>query len=102
MKYVIGHETTDCLLKPISIFLDFLRYFLMKFLYFPILRVGVWEAAKWVAKMRDTACSSCSSAVILRTNINGGHFQEGGRFTHCWETAYEYAYLMKVVGATEE
>ncbi|PIM97077.1 Oligopeptidase B [Handroanthus impetiginosus] len=65
-------------------------------------RVGVWEAAKWVAKMRDTACSSCSSAVILRTNINGGHFQEGGRFTHCWETAYEYAYLMKVVGATEE
>ncbi|KAI3467205.1 hypothetical protein Pfo_023868 [Paulownia fortunei] len=64
-------------------------------------RVGVWEAAKWVAKIRDTACSSCSSAVILQTNISGGHFREGGRFAHCWETAYDYAYLMKVMGATE-
>ncbi|KAL0396885.1 UNVERIFIED_CONTAM: Dipeptidyl aminopeptidase BI [Sesamum calycinum] len=65
-------------------------------------RVGVWEAAKWVAKIRDTACSSCSSSVILQTNTSGGHFQEGGRFAHCWETAYEYAFLMKVMGATEK
>ncbi|KAK4410415.1 Protease 2 [Sesamum angolense] len=65
-------------------------------------RVGVWEAAKWVAKIRDTACSSCSSSVILQTNTSGGHFQEGGRFAHCWETACEYAFLMKVMGATEK
>ncbi|KAK6157767.1 hypothetical protein DH2020_012015 [Rehmannia glutinosa] len=63
-------------------------------------RVGVWEAAKWVAKIRDTACSRCSSSVILQTNINGGHFREGGRFAHCWETAYDYAFLMKVMAAT--
>ncbi|KAL0430024.1 UNVERIFIED_CONTAM: Protease 2 [Sesamum radiatum] len=65
-------------------------------------RVGVWEAAKWVAKIRDTACSSCSSSVILQTNTSGGHFQEGGRFAHCWETAYDYAFLMKIMGATEK
>lgn len=63
-----------------------------------ILRVGVWEAAKWVAKVRDSTCSSCSSGVILKTNMNGGHFGEGGRHGHCEETAYEYAFLMKVMG----
>ncbi|XP_022881867.1 uncharacterized protein LOC111398932 isoform X4 [Olea europaea var. sylvestris] len=60
-------------------------------------RVGVWEAAKWVAKIRDTACSSCSSSVILQTNMSGGHFREGGRFAQCLETAYEYAFLMKIM-----
>lgn len=61
-------------------------------------RVGVWEAAKWVAKLRDTACPSCSSAVILQTNMKEGHFREGGRFAHCWETAYDYAFLVKAMG----
>lgn len=65
-------------------------------------RVGVWEAAKWVAKIRDTACSSCSSSVILRTNMNGGHFRDGGRFAHCLETAYEYAFLLKVMGVSNQ
>lgn len=65
-------------------------------------RVGVWESAKWVAKLRDTACPSCSSAVFLQTNMNEGHFREGGRFAHCWETAYDYAFLMKAMGFTKK
>ncbi|KAL3631269.1 hypothetical protein CASFOL_024253 [Castilleja foliolosa] len=65
-------------------------------------RVGVWEAAKWVAKIRETTCSRCSSAVILQTDMNGGHFREGGRFAHCRETAYDYAFLMKVTASTDE
>lgn len=60
-------------------------------------RVGVWEAAKWVARIRDVTCSTCSSSVILRSNMSGGHFDEGGRFGHCEETAYEYAFLLKVL-----
>lgn len=64
-------------------------------------RVGVWEAAKWVARVRDTACSTCSSSVILRSNMDGGHFSEGGRFGHCKEMAYEYAFLMKALGISD-
>ncbi|XVE74405.1 hypothetical protein DITRI_Ditri12bG0014300 [Diplodiscus trichospermus] len=61
-------------------------------------RVGVWEAAKWVAKVRDSTCSFCSRSVILKTNMTGGHFGEGGRYIQCEEIAYEYAFLMKVLG----
>lgn len=63
-----------------------------------VLRVGVWEAAKWVAKVRDKACSRCCGSVILQTDMNGGHFGEGGRLGHCEEAAYEYAFLMKALG----
>ena len=66
------------------------------------LRVGVWEAAKWVAKVRETTCSTCSSSVILKTNMNGGHFGEGGRFGQCQETAYDYAFLLKAMGMLNE
>ncbi|KAK9266772.1 hypothetical protein L1049_012660 [Liquidambar formosana] len=65
-------------------------------------RVGVWEAAKWVAKVRDTTCLGCSRSVILKTNMSGGHFGEGGRFGQCEETAYEYAFLMKVMGVFDK
>ncbi|MBA0805636.1 hypothetical protein Gohar_005131 [Gossypium harknessii] len=61
-------------------------------------RVGVWEAAKWVAKVRDSACSSCSRSVILTTNMSGGHFGEGGRYIQCEELAYDYAFLVKAMG----
>lgn len=61
-------------------------------------RVGVWEAAKWVAKVRDNTCRSCSRAVILKTDMSGGHFGEGGRFGQSEEKAYEYSFLMKVMG----
>ncbi|XP_048228684.1 protease 2 isoform X3 [Ricinus communis] len=61
-------------------------------------RVGIWEAAKWVAKIRDSTCFSCSSSVILKTNMAGGHFGEGGYYSQCEETAYDYAFLMKIIG----
>jgi len=60
-------------------------------------RVGIWEAAKWVAKVRDITCRSCSKSVILKTNMQSGHFGEGGRFMHCDETAFDYAFLMKAL-----
>ncbi|CAD6224538.1 unnamed protein product [Miscanthus lutarioriparius] len=60
-------------------------------------RVGVWEAAKWVAKVRDVTCRSCSQSVILKTNMQSGHFGEGGRFMPCDETAFEYTFLMKAL-----
>ncbi|KAI4989934.1 hypothetical protein ZWY2020_038297 [Hordeum vulgare] len=41
-------------------------------------RVGVWEAAKWVSKVRDVTCPSCSNSVVLKTNMQSGHFGEVG------------------------
>ncbi|KAH9772229.1 prolyl oligopeptidase family protein [Citrus sinensis] len=37
-------------------------------------------------------------SVILKTNTTGGHFGEGGRYSQCEETAYDYAFLMKICG----
>ncbi|CAJ1931809.1 unnamed protein product [Sphenostylis stenocarpa] len=67
-----------------------------------ILRVGVWEGAKWVAKVRDITCHHCSHTVIMKTSMIGGHFGEGGRYAQCDETAYEYAFLMKAFGISNE
>uniref|UniRef100_A0A8I6YGP8 Prolyl endopeptidase n=1 Tax=Hordeum vulgare subsp. vulgare TaxID=112509 RepID=A0A8I6YGP8_HORVV len=61
-------------------------------------RVGVWEAAKWVSKVRDVTCPSCSNSVVLKTNMQSGHFGEGGRLMGCEETAFDYAFLMKALG----
>lgn len=61
-------------------------------------RVGVWEAAKWVARVREKTCLTCSRSVILKTNMSGGHFSEGGRLLQCQEAAYDYAFLIKVMG----
>lgn len=65
-------------------------------------RVGVWEPAKWVAKVRENACLDCSQAVILKTNMKGGHFDEGGLFSQCEESAYEYAFLVKAMGLIDK
>ncbi|CAN1838735.1 Protease 2 [Linum perenne] len=50
------------------------------------------------ARLRDVTCPSCSRSVVLKTNMNSGHFGEGGYYSQCEETAYEYAFLMKAVG----
>ncbi|KAK1361974.1 Prolyl endopeptidase [Heracleum sosnowskyi] len=61
-------------------------------------RVGVWESAKWVAKVRENACSDCSKAVILETNMKCGHLGEPGRLTEFEKYAYQYAFMMKAMG----
>ncbi|WOK92034.1 hypothetical protein Cni_G00725 [Canna indica] len=65
-------------------------------------RVGVWEAAKWVARVRDKTCPTCSQSVILKTNMISGHFGEGGRYIHCEDTAFEYAFLIKSMGMLDD
>ncbi|KAG5068319.1 hypothetical protein JHK85_000696 [Glycine max] len=65
-------------------------------------QVGVWEGAKWVAKVRDSTWPNCSQNVIIKTSMIGGHFGEGGRYAQCDEAAYEYAFLMKAFGILNE
>lgn len=62
-----------------------------------IFRVGYWEAAKWVSRLREYTILNYSRPILLKTNMNTGHFGEGGRFGHCKETAFEYAFLLKIM-----
>jgi len=53
-------------------------------------RVGYWEPAKWVAKMRKL---SASSDVLLKTNMGAGHAGQSGRYAGLRETAHVFAFI---------
>ncbi|EFJ25527.1 hypothetical protein SELMODRAFT_98843 [Selaginella moellendorffii] len=55
-------------------------------------RVGYWESAKWIAALRHSCQAEC---LVFKTNMSGGHFGDGGRYSHLKETAYGFAFLIK-------
>lgn len=57
-------------------------------------RVTYWEPAKWVAKLRDKKTDQ--NTVLLRTNMDSGHGGAAGRFSKLEESAFIYAYILKV------
>jgi oligopeptidase B len=59
-------------------------------------RVSYWEPAKWVAKLR--ALKADSHLLLLKTNMGAGHFGASGRYEHLKETAFNYAFLLSVLG----
>lgn len=59
-------------------------------------RVTYWEPAKWVAKLRDFKTDD--NTILLRINMDSGHAGAAGRFLKLEETAYIYAYILKIVG----
>jgi oligopeptidase B len=59
-------------------------------------RVGFWEPAKWAAKLRAT--KSGSQRLILKTNLGAGHGGMSGRFDYLREEAFEYAFLLDLMG----
>ena len=63
-------------------------------------RVQYWEAAKWVAKLR--AHKTDDHLLLLKTDFSAGHGGMSGRYQALRDVALEYAFLLKVLGLTQQ
>jgi oligopeptidase B len=59
-------------------------------------RVSYWEPAKWVAKLR--AIKTGDSLLLLKMNMDSGHFGASGRYERIKETAFDYAFMLHALG----
>ena len=60
-------------------------------------RVGFWEPAKWVAKLRRTKTDD--RPLLLKTELGAGHFGPSGRYDAWKDEALVLAFLVDVLGA---
>jgi len=59
-------------------------------------RVSYWEPAKWTAKLRPVKTDN--NLLLLKTNMGAGHGGASGRYEYLKEIAFEYTFLLKVLG----
>jgi oligopeptidase B len=62
-------------------------------------RVQYWEPAKWTAKLR--AFKTDSNRMLLKTEMGKGHFGASGRYDNLKEKAFDYAFILDVLGIEE-
>ncbi len=60
-------------------------------------RVGFWEPAKWVAKLR---AANPENRVLLKTEMGAGHAGPSGRYDAWRDEAFVYAFVLDAVGLT--
>lgn len=58
-------------------------------------RVGYWEPAKWIAKLR--ACDTSRNPKLLHVEMEGGHGGAAGRLSELQQTALLYAFAIWAV-----
>lgn len=58
-------------------------------------RVTYWEAAKWIAKLREIKTDQ--KPALLKINMDSGHAGSSDRFSKLKEVAYVYAYILKLL-----
>ncbi len=61
-------------------------------------RVGYWEPAKLVAKLRKLTAQGTGKMLLLKLEMGAGHFSQSGRFDKLKEVAQEHAFLLKCQG----
>lgn len=61
-------------------------------------RVGFWEPAKWVAKLR---AANPDNRVLLKTELGAGHGGPSGRYDAWRDEAFVYAFILDVLGLAE-
>ncbi|SFI76637.1 oligopeptidase B [Pseudomonas argentinensis] len=59
-------------------------------------RVQYWEAAKWVARLRELKTDD--NLLLLKTDLEAGHGGMSGRYQAIRDVALEYAFVFKVLG----
>ncbi len=57
-------------------------------------RVGYWEPAKWVQRLRERTTSA--APILLKTEMGAGHGGRTGRYAAWWEEAQVLAYISAV------
>ncbi|KAL7306350.1 hypothetical protein TKK_0001775 [Trichogramma kaykai] len=57
-------------------------------------RVGYWEAAKWVARLRKIKTDD--NVLIMKTNMDSGHMGSSGRYDYLKEIADDIVFILKV------
>jgi oligopeptidase B len=63
-------------------------------------QVMYWEPAKYVAKLRTL--KQDDTVLLLHTNMAAGHGGASGRYEYLEEIAFDYAFLLTVLGVPEE
>ncbi|XAR65534.1 Oligopeptidase B [Bertholletia excelsa] len=58
-------------------------------------RVGYFEPAKFVAKLRDTKTDD--NILLLKCELGAGHFSKSGRFEKLQEVAFIYTFMLKAL-----
>jgi oligopeptidase B len=61
-------------------------------------RVGFWEPAKWVAKLR---AANPDNRVLLKTELGAGHGGPSGRYDAWRDEAFVYAFILDALGLTD-
>ncbi len=65
-------------------------------------RVSYAEPAKWVARLRETVTGDVGARpILLRTELSAGHGGRSGRYDAWEQIAWEHAFLLDALGATE-
>ena len=59
-------------------------------------RVGYWEPAKWVARLRELKTDD--SLLLLKTNMEAGHFGRSGRYEALRDLSEQYAFVLGCFG----
>ncbi len=61
-------------------------------------RVGFWEPAKWVAKLR---AANPGNQVLLKMEMGAGHGGPSGRYDAWKDEAFVYAFLLRTLGLAD-
>lgn len=64
-------------------------------------RVGYWEPAKWVAKLRSVGAGAGDRPLLLRTELGAGHRGVSGRYDAWRDEARVQAFILWQLGVAE-